>query len=111
MSRVKSTVEYQSIQVGADSQWLHIATNQTGRTTISPRDTGSIVILVKIIINKKGSSTALTLTDSKSGIIAILDPTDAGAGGYQYNLPMAIGASLFIDNTGGCDLTVVFKDR
>lgn len=111
MSRVKSVIEYQGMQVGADSQWLHIDAGNTGITTIKPRDTGSIVILIKVVINKKGSSTPLILTDSATGVIASLDPTDATAGQYPYNLPCAQGGNLLINNQGGADITVVYKDR
>ena len=111
MSRVKSTNEVASIQLGLDSQWQHLATGFTGRFTVTPRNNGTIIVLIKVIINKKGSSSPLLITDSITGVIASLDPTDATAGQYPYNLPLTQGADLFIDNTGGADVTVIYKNR
>lgn len=111
MSRVKSTNEVASIQLGLDSQWVHLATSFTGRYTIAPRNSGTIIVLIKVIINKKGSSNPLLLTDSITGVIASLDPTDATAGQYPYNLPITQNGFLYIDNAGGADVTVIYKNR
>lgn len=110
MSRVKSVIEYQGMAVGADSQWLHIDAGNTGTTTIKPRDTGSVVILIKIMINTAGTSSAMVISDTATGVIANLAAA-ATAGQYPYNLPCALGGSLTITNAGGADITVIYKDR
>lgn len=109
-SRVKSTIEWQGIQVGGDSQWIHIGADRTSRVIISPRDSGSLVILVKVIINTSGSGSATLLTDTATGVIASLAAA-ATPGQYPYNLPCADGGSLWIDNAGAADITVVYKNR
>jgi hypothetical protein len=111
MSRVKSVIKYQGITVGAESQWIHLDAGNTGTVTISPRDTGSIVILVKIVINTAGSTNAMVVTDTKTGVIANLSASGGTPGQYPYNLPCALGGKLTITNAGGADATVVFVDR
>lgn len=110
MSRVKSTNEVASSQLGLDSQWLHIPAGNTGTVTIAPRDTGSVVVLIKVLINTSGSSSATVISDTKTGVIANLAAA-ATPGQYPYNLPCAQGGSLTITNAGAADLTVIYKDR
>lgn len=107
MSRIKTTNHYQQISVGFDSQWKHIDASTTGRTTITPHP-GEIVVLIKIIINTVGTTTPLVLSDSAVGMIASLAAA-ATPGQYPYNLP--IKGNLLIDNGGGADITVVYRDR
>lgn len=120
MSRIKTTNHYQQIAVGFDSQWLHIGAGNTGRTTISPQGANpntpgvnpgpgsDIVVLIKVILNTEGTTSPTVLTDSKTGMIASIAAA-GGTGQYPYNLPLQ--GSLYIDNTGGADLTVVYRDH
>lgn len=120
MSRIKTTNHYQQIGVGFDSQWIHIDAGKTTRTTIFPQSANpntpgdnpgpgsDIVVLIKVIVNTQGSTSPVTLTDSKVGIIANIAAA-ATPGQYPYNLPLS--GNLYIDNPGGADLTVVYRDH
>lgn len=120
MSRIKTTNHYQQIGVGFDSQWIHIGAGNTGRTTIVPQSANpntpgdnpgpgsDIVVLIKVVINTPGASSPTILTDSAVGMIASIEAA-AGTGQMPYNLPLK--GSLYIDNTGGADLTVVFRNH
>jgi len=109
MSRVKSTNEYASFQAGFDSQWLHISAGATGRTTISPR-LNEQVTLGKIILNTAGTTTPITLSDSVNGMIASINES-TNPTHLPYSIATKTNASLYIDNGGGADLTIVFKNH
>ncbi len=109
MSRVKSTNEYAAFQSGFDNQWLHVGAGATGRTTIVPR-ANEQVTLSKVIMNTAGSVTPLVLTDSINGMIASIAETSSTTH-LPYTLACKPGASLYIDNSGAADITVVFKNH
>lgn len=108
MSRVKSTNEIASVQAGFDSQWIHIPVSNTGRVTITPRKNEQVTLL-KVIVNTAGSTNPATITDSGTGVIASIGASSLGQ--LPYNLPCYFNSPLYIDNTGGADLTVIFKAR
>src|SRR5258708_15351031 len=106
MANVKSGNFWEGAAVGAYTRWVHIDAGNTGRTTITPRKNNRVV-LCNVVINTSGASGTIVLTDSKTGVIASLKAS-VQEKDYHYQLPLAPGANLFIDNASASDITVMF---
>lgn len=108
--RVKSDNYWAAAEIGANNQWIHIDSGNTGRTTITPANVsnGNIkpLILQSVTVNNSGSSGTTTVSDSARGVIAALK-TSIQEKDYHYSLPLR--GSLVIDNASASDLTIVYN--
>lgn len=106
MATTKSENFWASASVGATTRWIHIDAGNTGRIKIAPR-AGNRIVLCNVVVNTSGASGTTILSDSKNGVIASLKAS-VQEKDYHYQLPVSWNSSLYIDNTSGSDLTIMF---
>lgn len=102
----KSDNFWSAAAAGGVTQWVHIDSGNTGRTTIKQSTkSNSGLILCNIVVNTTGSTSNTVITDSKRGVVANIKASVTEKD-YHYNIP--IQGDLWIDNPGGQDLTVIY---
>lgn len=102
MGAVQSDNRLLSILAGFGSQYIHSDGGET--TTITPKS-GQTVTLQKILLNTNGAAVIIRDTSGVIGVIA----ADAPEQTFPYALP--VNGTLYVENPGASDITIVFTNR